>query len=50
MYTCDAIVGEIGCLVEALECVEAEKVEIPLVSVLLEVADLESKRERTYKR
>lgn len=44
VYTCDAVVGEISFLVEVLESVEAKEVEIPLIGVLLKIADFESER------
>lgn len=45
--TGDAVVGEIRLLVEVLERVEAKKVQVPLISILLEVANLNSERDRS---
>lgn len=45
MDTRNSIVRKIGLLIEALERVKTKKVEIPLVGILLEVADLNSERE-----
>ena len=44
---CDLIVGEIGFLVEVLECVKSEDVKVPQICILLQITDFESERDRS---